>query len=726
MVYKNYDELTILNIPNQTESVSYDILAEAILKRPSNMIYCEADGKLFGIISMGDIERARENELSVVPINRSFTRVTKTEYMKAREIFREKEKINALPVVDETGSLLGDYSRWDDSLCFFESMLALDGDVVESLRNREDKNKPVIFVRSENPSMQKQQMFDILGKHLESQNVEVVRIDKTEVADYLNAEWLFFVDEDELRGIVTLLKSIQKIDLSGKRFTTCNRYVREHGYKNKCDNIFLAYLKKLEAEGVSVMNLRFCEENDFYAVIMKQLAVKYEHWESWNTDFKVHPEMEQDFYGELYTEEYARQISSISYSIETKSGTGKLKDYKSQYYNVTNGERHTEGQPKNYDRTIYFFGPCLIYGYYVEDKYTIASLLQKRLNELGYRIKVVNCGSSIYYIKNYTEEARILSTPFKKGDCIVLYFFHRDIVGINSVDLLDTLQEHNVNPTWFTNWLEHCNHKVNSLYADAVFDALRPILDKLENEQDKWKESDGESAERREESFIAERNPMDGQGKLIEPACDFVKILYLDRYFADFEVEKYRTIGSIVMNCNPFTYGHRYLIEQAVAQVDFLIIFVVEEDKSVFKFDERFACVYEGTRDLENVKVVPSGPFILSQTSFPEYFIKEADEDVAENAENDIRFFAEHIAPHLHITHRFVGEEPEDVVTSEYNLAMKRILPKHGIKLVEIPRKENNGTYISASRVRKCLDDYEVERLKELVPDSTMQVLGIT
>ncbi len=177
------------------------------------------------------------------------------------------------------------------------------------------------------------------------------------------------------------------------------------------------------------------------------------------------------------------------------------------------------------------------------------------------------------------------------------------------------------------------------------------------------------------------------------------------------------------MNCNPFTYGHRYLIEQALGKVDFLIIFVVEEDRSVFSFEERFAMVSAGVADLWNIKVVPSGPFILSQTTFPEYFIKAADEDLVRNVENDITIFAEKIAPYLHINYRFVGEEPEDGVTREYNEAMKRILPRHGIELVEIPRKKLGNRFVSASAVRECLERNDRKALEKLVPKTTMDIL---
>lgn len=371
-----------------------------------------------------------------------------------------------------------------------------------------------------------------------------------------------------------------------------------------------------------------------------------------------------------------------------------LKDNTSPYYNVLNGERKTFGQPQKYERTIYFIGPCFIYGHYAEDKNTIESLIQKRINDAGYKVKVVNYGSPSY--SDYIELvlARILVLPINKGDIIVAYFRNEINPYADNIDLCGILAQNDVSANWLVDKPAHCNHKVNALYADVIFDKLKSIM--------------SENVE---------------GGELVEYDMDYIKILYINRYFSSFDKSQYDKIGSIVMNCNPFTYGHRYLIEQALETVDFLIIFVVEEDKSFFPFDERFAMVCGGVEDLDNVLVVPSGPFILSQTSFPEYFIKTADEDLVENVENDVKVFAEKIAPHLNIKYRFVGEEPEDKVTNEYNLAMKRILPQNGMELVEIPRKKVDGGYISASKVRECLDNENMAELKKLVPQSTIQVL---
>lgn len=161
--------------------------------------------------------------------------------------------------------------------------------------------------------------------------------------------------------------------------------------------------------------------------------------------------------------------------------------------------------------------------------------------------------------------------------------------------------------------------------------------------------------------------------------------------------------GAIVMNCNPFTLGHRYLVEQAARQCDVLHLFVVEEDRSFFPTADRFRLVREGVADLPNVRVHLSGHYMISAATFPKYFLK-ADEDASSlQSELDVRLFAQTIAPVLHITKRFVGEEPFDAATARYNAAMRRILPAYGIDCVEIPRKTMDGEAISASRVRALL-----------------------
>ncbi len=177
------------------------------------------------------------------------------------------------------------------------------------------------------------------------------------------------------------------------------------------------------------------------------------------------------------------------------------------------------------------------------------------------------------------------------------------------------------------------------------------------------------------------------------------------------------------MNCNPFTLGHRYLIEKALEQCSFLILFLVEEDKSFFSFEDRLKLVDEGTKDIPNLAIIPSGRFVLSSLTFSDYFNKSEMQDRIIDTSLDVTVFAREIAPCLHITKRFAGEEPFDNVTRQYNETMRRVLPEYGIEFVEIPRKEGEDGAISASRVRKLLEKRDFDGLKPLVPDSTFSYL---
>lgn len=186
-----------------------------------------------------------------------------------------------------------------------------------------------------------------------------------------------------------------------------------------------------------------------------------------------------------------------------------------------------------------------------------------------------------------------------------------------------------------------------------------------------------------------------------------------------------KRIGSIVMNCNPFTLGHRHLIEYASIHCDELYIFVVEEDQSIFPFNIRYSLIEAGISDLKNVRVFRSGPYMISRQTFPTYFLKANTDMTKVYVELDISLFAQKIAKALGITVRFVGEEPNCVVTQQYNEAMKRILPEHGVNLVEIKRKQVNSDHvISASSVRRKLAERGVgEWLLEYVPETTYAYL---
>ncbi len=181
--------------------------------------------------------------------------------------------------------------------------------------------------------------------------------------------------------------------------------------------------------------------------------------------------------------------------------------------------------------------------------------------------------------------------------------------------------------------------------------------------------------------------------------------------------------GSIVMNCNPFTLGHQYLIETASKECEHLYVFCVSEDKSEFSFADRFEMIKSGTAHLKNVSVLPTGPYLISSATFPDYFLKDRDKKEEIHCLLDIEIFTKYYAPHFLINKRFVGTEPLSQATDLYNKALKEHLPTSGIELKEIKRLECDNTPISASKVREIIKSGDKVLLKSLLPHTTYDYL---
>lgn len=179
-------------------------------------------------------------------------------------------------------------------------------------------------------------------------------------------------------------------------------------------------------------------------------------------------------------------------------------------------------------------------------------------------------------------------------------------------------------------------------------------------------------------------------------------------------------IAALIMNANPFTLGHQYLVEKAASENDLLHLFIVSEDQSLVPFSVRKKLVLEGTGHLKNIIYHESGPYIISNSTFPSYFQKDADAVMESHANLDLTIFVR-IAQALGINCRYVGEEPNSQVTGIYNEIMAKKLPENQIACKIIPRKEANGSVISASTVRTALKSGKMELLKTLVPETTLR-----
>jgi [citrate (pro-3S)-lyase] ligase len=178
--------------------------------------------------------------------------------------------------------------------------------------------------------------------------------------------------------------------------------------------------------------------------------------------------------------------------------------------------------------------------------------------------------------------------------------------------------------------------------------------------------------------------------------------------------------AGIVMNCNPITLGHLYLIETCAKENDDVIIFLVETNRSVFPFDIRFRLVKEATKHMKNVHILPSTPYIISPATFPTYFLKEVSEASDMFIQLDLTIFKEHFFKVFKLTSRYVGTEPLDLSTAHYNEAMKKIF---GSSLHVIERLERNQAVISASKVRELMKNHAYDELKKWVPEATYQFL---
>lgn len=216
---------------------------------------------------------------------------------------------------------------------------------------------------------------------------------------------------------------------------------------------------------------------------------------------------------------------------------------------------------------------------------------------------------------------------------------------------------------------------------------------------------------------------------LFYPIARTAKVLLMEdtpqgigRFLAGLDAPK-GACGAIVMNADPFTLGHRYLVETAAKQCEQLLVFVLSEDKGHFSADVRRELVRRGTAGLPNVTVLPTGPYLISSATFPTYFLKDRDSAADVHCMLDVEIFAKYFAPRFSITQRFVGTEPLSALTARYNEILKEQLPKRGIQIAELPRLEKNGMPISASAVRQALMEKNWETVRALVPQTTFDYL---
>lgn len=699
--------------------------------------------KLEGIITRGDYSRyCREETDSYV--NRKCYRFTEEETKKVYQLLEEKSKIQAVPIVNEQGELVYELRKQtaeteSNLLSILKTCGAKQIELLEDF-NREFYNPETLYIVKfkQDLVMIQKRMKDYCKKGLvnvlNTQSFGKLITPNVQLDLYQHRmKYGLELLTDCFDNIILLDSNAEVVNEVENKIHTINSSTNV--LRISMDDIILKedgryhYDMDLEGETVLLSFFLIMQEVCIYHYSNPLVCVLFtELMGVFNADMEIISYSNMDCNNYLFPELKEKGVNVIvidgniqenkaqyqkknpdgmvGWEAQFRSGYKRLADIVCGDRMVIDGERLTVGNLKKIKKNIFLYGPCTILGSYVNDEQTISSFMQKLIHQMSLRYNVRNKG----WIFNWIHY-RIRETIFQKGDIVIV--FTRDVkifresgypvYSIQQVfdsfgdDLYDNIYD---NPL-------HCNEKVNERIADEFMKIL------IENH------------------YLTEEEPDD----TVEPFM--LKKRKRTTYLTDEEEEtlqnwvkqykqelpKEANIGSIVMNCNPFTLGHRYLVEYASARVDYLYLFVVEEDRSVFPFEDRFRLVCEGCKDLENVIVIPSGEFIISGKTLSGYFQKEVIQPSDVHTSYDTVLFAEYVAPAFDVSVRFVGEEPIDAFTNNYNQMMKKNFPFYGLTLVEIPRIEKDGQVISASRVRKYLDEKNFEEIKKLVPDTTYQYL---
>ena len=473
------------------------------------------------------------------------------------------------------------------------------------------------------------------------------------------------------------------------------------------------FMRRHPGVAVLVTNVPLCKRDGTSTEIERNMESIHAMREKLKRNRETIIETQFDRFG--YSNAEVLRMLELTGAVTEPDGSTRLNDNEDPLVGVRDGSRQTAYQEKEYAHTIYCMGTCTYYGIGAPWNKTVESYLQKIMNDNGEDYRVEN--ASQFFSGRYQDIFYNLDRlPVKPDDLVLICLQGLSVSGIPFYDVSGLFDRpHDYGEVFADDC--HLNENGYRVLAEKIYVYLK------EHCFFTGYQVDGKSIPQMHPVHLYgipenadEKNF--GNGALLAEEHSRELALYKKQL-----QEMRPAIGSIVMNCNPFTMGHRYLVEYAAGNCAHLFLFVVEEDRSIFPFKDRLEMVKEGTKDLRNVTVLPSGKFVISQMTFAEYFNKESLQEEEIDPSLDVELFAREIAPALGITVRFAGMEPFDRVTAQYNESMGRILPKYGIAFVEIPRKEIDGDAVSASRVRELMREHDYRRLKKLVPKTTLRYL---
>ncbi len=404
MLYTERNKLTVIELAEMKDTLAFHELEDILWERPASTVYIEVAGLLYGVVSIGDINRSYEGGKDCVNINKKFIFIQPGQSMLARQIFKERERICAIPVVNTAGKIIGDYTRWNDLMYL---------DCKNFFHNKHVKlflkeNRHMALVKPNDIFPEKRRLLLEWKSMLEEQGVVVDIIDRKQIYEYFDkVDRILFTDEHELRGTHCVYTSVLQKAFDRCKAVTYKEFI--YAFNQIVINDFLSMIQK---QGVHLLTYSYEENENGYKEKLEQKIGENFNVLGLKRTKRILSKMKKGFLEEIYNEEYEKSFMPFPFSVTIENSIPKLKDMEEPLTHVKNGERVTIGQPADYDRCIYFYGACDVFGWWVEDKHTMESWLQDKLNQMGFACKVINCGVFLQDI--YTEIDRVETTPLKK------------------------------------------------------------------------------------------------------------------------------------------------------------------------------------------------------------------------------------------------------------------------------------------------------------------------
>ena len=768
--YKIYGENEVVQV--EKDNLEEDALFDIFLLHPERTVYIVECGKVEGIITFGDFKRyiKGKKEMGVVSIsnkekrellNVNFTFSTVEEERNITALFEAKKSVLSIPVLDGQGKILREYHKekpavkkkfntvqfllqiYKETYLIRNNAYIILGEWNEEIANIAERleNRSIHIVKNI-PVGELRQL-----KQQKEHFIYDFRLEFAAIVPYFYSkyglDYIYLTDEiihmlENIENLFAHYETVGVLDsnyflknraavniqtLQAEKFKwnswhSCYEY-EDIEEKERAEIVYTIfplsenpYIKwgtffipvcamlgvdlnltynsqrvfQINDSDIAFNIVPKLEEHGVKCILIDDVQARYTGWEE-----KLGIDPQQAAGMICFNSRFEEIDQQNRWGVVFKNGYTQLQDIYSDDVTFRFGERCPDDVDHELN-TMYLFGPCIVWGGYVSDHESIGYLLRKKI---GDKMNVRACGNgwnTIHYV--------IREKEFKSGDIVIVFAGDRQVYDFNHIpisNIMDALREVPDIKYHIRDLPYHCDADVTRAIAEKIFSVCA---------EEGYFQKDDDSTSNNRISFGIHRM------RQIEVPSGLKQWLQSVEDKRVFDAKK---SGAIVMNCNPFTRGHRYLIEESARKVDVLYIFVVEENKSYFSFEDRIKMVQLGVSDLKNVVVIPSGKYIISSETLPGYFEKDVNNDLELDATQDLDLFGGVIAKAFDIIVRFAGDEPEDAVTRQYNHQMKGILPKYGVEFVEIPRKTIGEKVISASSVRKYMKSGEYGAVRELV-----------